>query len=338
MGSDGPSPNRILRIGLGFQAAQVLLAAVRLGVFDVLAAGPADADSLMQATGLHPRSAADFLDTLVALRFLGRDASGRYSNSPDSAEFLQSGQPRYLGPILHMMHRTEYQLWDSLVDALRDGRPRSAGGSRADVYGEMYREPAQVREFATAMSALTVTSAPQLAAAFPWEKCATFADLGCAEGHLPVQLALAHDHLTGVGFDLPAMRPVFERYVAGNGLAGRLTFQGGDFFADPLPAADVHIFAHVLHNWDLHGKRVLLMKSYDALPRGGAVIVLEAFIDDERRTNVSALLMSLHMLLQTDGGMDSTAGDCAGWLTVAGFRDVRSVPLSPPESILVGRK
>src|SRR5439155_26343608 len=160
-------PNRILRIGLGFQAAQVLLTAVRLGVFETLAAGPAGVEELIGSLGLHPRAAGDFLDSLVALRFLDRDAAGRYANSPDTAEFLVPGRPRYLGELLRMAGRAEYPLWDSLAGALRDGKPRSVGGRLGDVYGTVYEDPEKVREFAAGMSALNVSSAPRLVSQFP---------------------------------------------------------------------------------------------------------------------------------------------------------------------------
>ena len=61
-------------------------------------------------------------------------------------------------------------------------------------------------------------------------------DIGCAEGAVPVQIALAHEHITGGGFDLPAVGPIFDDYVARFGLGERLSFTAGDFFADPLPA------------------------------------------------------------------------------------------------------
>ena len=335
---DEPSPDRILRIGLGYQASQVLMTAVRLGVFEVLAAGPAGVEELIGRIGVHPRAARDFLDALVALRFLQRDAAGRYRNSPDTAEFLDPGRPGYLGAIFCKMQRTEYALWGALPDALRDGKPRSTGGRRGDVYAGVYEDSEQIREFAAMMSALNTRSAPRLAADFPWHNYRTFTDLGCAEGFLPVQLARAHTHLTGVGFDLPVVRGVFEQYVARHGLAHRLTFQAGDFFTEPLPATDVHIYAHILHNWDLEGKRALIANAYRALPPGGALIVQEAFIDEDRRTSVAAFLMSLHMLLETDGGFDCTAADCAGWLTDAGFDRVYTAPLTAPDAIVVGHR
>jgi hypothetical protein len=155
---------------------------------------------------------------------------------------------------------------------------------------------------------------------------------------VPVTLARAHPHLTGSGFDLPPVGPVFQEFVARNGLSDRVTFQGGNFFDDPLPKADVIIMGHILHDWDLAQKRVLLAKAYDALPAGGALIVYEALIDDERRENAFGLLMSLNMLIESSGGFDFTGADCRAWIKDAGFSHARVIPLEGPNSMAVGIK
>jgi hypothetical protein len=139
-------------------------------------------------------------------------------------------------------------------------------------------------------------------------------------------------------FDLPAVRPHFEAYVAANGLSDRIAFRGGDFFADLLPRADVLVMGHVLHDWDLDQKRLLIRKAYEALPPGGALIVYEALIDDARRENAFGLLMSLNMLIETPGGFDYTAADCIGWMEQAGFQRCRAERLVGPESMVVGHK
>src|SRR6185503_13585772 len=147
----------------------------------------------------------------------------------------------------------------------------------------------------------------------------TFVDVGCAEGGLAVEVARANPHLEGGGFDLEQVGPIFEAYVRRHGLEDRVTFRAGSFFDDPLPSADVLVMGHILHDWDLGQKRMLLAKAYEALPEGGALIVHEALIDDDRSQNALGLLMSLNMLIETPGGFDYTGADCQGWMKEAGF-------------------
>jgi hypothetical protein len=188
------------------------------------------------------------------------------------------------------------------------------------------------------MTGLTLGIAHAMAAKFPWAQHQSFVDIGVAQGGLPVVLAQAHKHLTGVGADLPVVRPIFERYVAAHGLQNRLKFAGLDFFKEPLPRADVVIMGHILHDWDLPTKRMLIAKAYGALPVGGAFIVFEAIIDDERRNNAFGLLMSLNMLIETRGGFDYTGAACAAWMREAGFRHTRVEHLSGPDSMVIGVK
>jgi O-methyltransferase domain len=157
-------------------------------------------------------------------------------------------------------------------------------------------------------------------------------------GDLAAQIALANPHLRGMGFDLPEVAPVFEEYIEGLGLADRVSFAPGSFFTDPLPRADVVLMGHILHDWDLTQKRTLVARAYDALPPGGAFIVYEAIIDDDRSQNAFGLMMSLNMLIETPGGFDYTGADCSAWMNDAGFSSTRVERLVGPDSMVVGIK
>ena len=95
---------------------------------------------------------------------------------------------------------------------------------------------------------------------------------------------------------------------------------------------------HVLHDWNLDEKLELLRKVYEALPEGGAVIVFDAIIDDDRRENAFGLLMSLNMLIETPTGSDYTGADCCSWLKQTGFHTTRVEHLVGPDSMAVGIK
>jgi hypothetical protein len=332
------TPDAILQLGCGFWGSKALLSAVELGLFSQLAdAGSLDAEELRERLGLHPRGATDFFDSLVALGMLERD-DGRYSNTPATELFLDRAKPSYVGGLLEMANARLYGFWGSLTEALQTGTMQSEAKGGEDFFETLYADPARLAQFARAMSGISTGSAHALAAKFPWHDFRSVVDLGCAEGAVPVQIALAHEHITGGGFDLPAMEPIFGSYVAGHGLGERLSFTGGDFFSDPLPEADVLVMGHILHDWDLDEKRRLLQRAHDALPDGGALIVYEAIIDDERRSNAFGLLMSLNMLIETPGGFDYTGADCRAWMQEAGFSSSYVEHLVGPDSMVVGIK
>ncbi len=332
------TPERILQTGLAFWASKALLSAIEMGVFTELAHGPEGFDALSGRLGLHPRSSRDFLDTLLALGFLQRDGD-RYANTPETDLFLDRRKPSYIGGILEMANHRLYPFWGHLTTALRTGLPQNEmreGGS--GLFDVLYADPARLKEFLASMTGISHGANMTIARAFPWANYRTFVDVGTAQGDLAAQVAVANPHLRGVGFDLAAVAPVFEEYVAAVGVADRVTFQPGDFFTQDLPKADVVMMGHILHDWDLATKKTLVRKAFEAIPAGGAFIVYEAIIDDDRSKNAFGLMMSLNMLIETPGGFDYTGADCTGWMREAGFTATRVEPLVGPDSMVIGIK
>jgi len=332
------SPEHILQVGLGFWASKTLLSAVEMGVFTELARGPESLESLSGRLGLHARGARDFFDTLVSLGFLERNG-GNYGNTPATDLFLDRRKPSYVGGILEMANHRLYPFWEHLTEALRTGKPQNelrTGG--VPLFETLYADPARLRAFLAAMSGISRGAAMAIAAKFPWRDYKTYVDVGTAQGDTAAQMALAYPHLSGMGFDLPEVGPIFEEYIEGLGLAQRVKFVPGSFFENPLPKADVVIMGHILHDWDLATKRMLIGKAYEALPEGGAMIVFEAIIDDDRSKNAFGLMMSLNMLIETPGGFDYTGADCCGWMKDTGFRQTRVEHLAGPDSMVVGIK
>ena len=307
-------------------------------LFTELAKHPEDAETLQGRLGLHPRSARDFFDALVALKFLER-RDGVYYNTAATDFFLDKRKPSYVGGILEMANHRLYPFWAHLTVALRTGLPQNEtkdGGP--DAFAAIYADPARLKEFLQAMTGVSHAANRAIAHKFPWNGHRTVVDVGTAQGGLITQVALANPHIIGIGFDLPEVGPVFEDYVAANGLSGRVRFSPGSFFDHPLPKADVVMMGHILHDWGLDVKRMLVRKAYEALPEGGAFIVYESIIDDDRARNAFGLMMSLNMLIETRDGFDYTGSDCSGWMKEAGFRETRVEHLTGPDSMVIGIK
>lgn len=333
-----PAPDPILQIGLGFWASKTLLSAIELELFTELAKRPLPLAELQSRLGLHGRSARDFFDALVSMGFLERE-DGTYRNAPLTDFYLDKGKPAYIGGVLEMGNQRLYPFWSHLTEALRTGRPQNeAREGGMPVFEALYADPARLKNFLCAMTAVSRGANHAIARRFPWAKYRTFADVGTAQGDLAVQIAVSNPHLEGIGFDLPEVAPIFEEYVAEKGVSNRLRFQPGDFSKDSLPGVDVLTMGHVLHDWGLDNKQMLIGKAFEALPKGGALIVYEAIIDDERQKNTFGLLMSLNMLIETDEGFDYTGADCCGWMKAAGFSETRVEHLVGPDSMVIGIK
>lgn len=333
-----PRIDHIMQVGLGFWASKTLLSAVEMELFTELARHPEDLQTLTGRLGLHPRSARDFCDALVALGFLER-IDEKYCNTPSTDFFLDKRKPSYIGGLLEMANLRLYSFWNNLTTALRTGELQNeAKGGGTSFFAALYADPERLKGFLKAMTGLSNGANRAIASRFPWKNYRTAADVGTAQGDLIVQVALAHPHIAGIGFDLTEVAPIFEDYVADHGLSSRVAFHQGSFFEDPLPKADVVMMGHILHDWNLEEKKLLIRKAFEAVPTGGALIVYESIIDDARCKNAFGLLMSLNMLIETPGGFDYTGADCMGWMKEAGFRETRAEHLLGPDSMVVGIK
>jgi 2-polyprenyl-3-methyl-5-hydroxy-6-metoxy-1,4-benzoquinol methylase len=341
MPKDGATPERILEMGQGFWVSKTLLSAVKLGVFTELDRnGPRTVEELEDALGLHPRSSRDFLDALVALDLLDRE-DGQYRNTPESGAFLVEGKPTSFVGWFEMVNDRLYPFWGDLETALQTGQTQNElEDDQAHPFEEgIYRDDVLLEQFVGAMTSFSMGAAEVFAHEFPWEEHETVVDLGTSEGIVPKRIAEENDHIHAIGADLPRVEPYFQEFAGESPAADRIEFRAADFFADEsLPAADVYILGHILHDWGLEDKRAILSKVAEAVTPGGAVIVYGTMIDEERREAELPLLMSLNMLIETPEGFDYTAGQCIEWLHEAGFEGGEAKPLPGPDTMVVARK
>ena len=334
--SDVLSLAHITELAQSFERAKVLLAAVELDLFTALADGPLGRDALRERIGIDERGARDFFDALVALRLLVRDPNGQYANTAETSTYLDRDKPSYIGTLMEDLNSRYYEVWGGLTAALRTGQPQ--GGARATGdFPTLYADKTALRRFAGSQAARSLPVAKSLAAKFPWSQYSSVMDVGTSQGCVPVQVALAHPHITGGGFDLPQLHELFDAYVAKHGLLERLRFHAGDFLKHPLPSADVLILGRVMHNWDRTTQMMLLKKAYDAIPAGGALVVYGRLIDDNR-SSVDGLLSSLNMLLMSRGGSNFTGAECRSWMLATGFRKADAEPLTVDQTMIVALK
>jgi hypothetical protein len=300
------------------------------------------AHELADELGLHERAVPDFPDALVALGFLERDGEGeaaRYRNTQETAVFLNKRSPAYVGGILEMSNARLYRFWSDLTEALRTGQPQNEiKHSGKAMFEELYSDPDRLEQFMQAMAGISMGPFMSLADQFDFSRYETLCDVGGATGRLSIIVAQKHRHLRCTSFDLPVVEPIARRTIEAAGLSDRVQTAGGDFFAEPLPKADVITMGLILHDWNLERKMHLIKAAYDALPEGGAFIAIENLIDDQRRENAFGLLMSLNMLIEFGDAFDFTGADFAGWCKEVGFKEASVLPLAGPTSAGIAYK
>jgi hypothetical protein len=342
MQTNGIDPSQIMQVGMGFMGSKTLLSAVELDLFTTLGADALTGQQLAERLGLDRRAVPDFPDALVALGLLDRDGEGsdaRYGNTAATATFLDRTSKAYIGGILEMSNARLYRFWGDLTEGLKTGRPQNeikdTGNS---MFEELYSDPDRLEQFMNAMAGISMGPFHALAEAFDFSEYGTLCDVGGATGQLSIAVAGRNPHMRCTSFDLPVVEPIARRTIEAAGLTDRVATAAGDFFVDPLPKADVITMGLILHDWNLDRKMALINAAYDALPDGGAFIVIENLIDDARRENAFGLLMSLNMLIEFGDAFDFTGADFAGWCEQVGFKETRFLPLAGPTSAAVAYK
>jgi hypothetical protein len=337
-----PNPSSILQTAFGFWGSKVLLTAVEVGLFTTLGGRRLTGAELGKELQFHPRANPDFFDALVAMQFLGRDGDGpdaKYLNTAEGTLFLDAGSPRYIGGILVMLNARLFKFWNDLPEALRTGRPQNeVKHGQKGMFEELYSNLPRLEQFMDAMTGISRLNFEAFAEKFDFSKYQTLCDVGGATGLLSIEIAKRHAHLQCISFDLPVVEPIAKKYVAAAGLEHRVSTASGDFFKNQLPKADIITMGMILHDWNLEKKMYLLRAAYDALPPGGALVAIEALIDDARRENVQGLLMSLNMLIEFGDAFDYSGADFRRWCSEVGFTRVEVIHLVGPSSAAIAYK
>lgn len=334
--ADGAGAGQVMGILFGHWQTKLLLTAMDADLFTHLSGSPATADELAARLGYRMPGAESFFVGLVGLGLLETDG-GRYANGPAAEQHLVRGRPGFMGGYLQFCQRELNPAWDGLGEALRTGEPQNRAAREGNPYHSLYEDKPATDLFLDSMDMFNSGIAAHLAD-LDWSRWTSFVDVGGARGNIAHELVSRHPHLTGTVFDLPPLEPSFAAHMAGLGGTAAVSFHGGDFFADPLPEADVLVFGHVLHNWGPEDRLRLLRSAHRAVRPGGAVIVYDPMVGDAV-PSLYATLASLSMLVWSNGGREYSVDECHVWLKETGFRpETVALPDGVNEVLVVAHK
>jgi len=286
--------NIVLELIDAFRHSKAMFAAVELGIFD--GARPAEYKEL-----------ARLLDACIPLGLLERRGD-QYVNTDVAERYLRSDSPDTLTGYIRYSNRALFPMWGHLEDALREGSSRwsQVFGGDGPLFTHFYQSEGAMRQFLLGMHGFGRITSPPVVAAFDLGRFQHLVDLGGATGHLADAARERYPSLKTTVFDLPKVAALFPQVTP------------GDFFADPLPAADLYALGRILHDWSDEKCKTLLDKIYAALPQEGGLLVAEKLLSD---TNLAAQMQNLNMLVVTEG-RERTAEGYATLLQGAGFQHV----------------
>lgn len=338
------TPATIMEIGSGFWASKVLLSALKFELFTQLASkGTMTAAQIKKDFNWKctERNVFDFLDTLTGFGFLSREGileTATYSNGRDTNVFLDKNKPSYIGGILEMMNERLYDFWGNLEEGLLTGAPQNETKAGENLFEKLYNDAGRLKGFVHAMTGAQLGGFIAFAEKFDFSKYKTLTDVGGSAGMLSLMVVQRQPHMSCITFDLPAIAPIANETIEQFDLRSRVKVVSGDFFADAIPVADIVTMGNILHDWNEETKLILMQKAYDALPAGGAFVVIESIIDEQRNQNVFGMMMSLNMLIETGDGFNFTFEDFNKWAKQIGFKSTELLPLAGTTSAAIAYK
>jgi acetylserotonin N-methyltransferase len=312
-------PAPILDLIEAFRRSKTMFAAVELGIFDGARPNGVEIERLLEAC--------------VALGLLEKRAA-EYFNTPVADEYLRRNSPRTLSGYVRYSNSALYPLWAHLEDAVMEGGHRwtQTFGKTANLFDHFFKTESAKRDFLMGMHGFGMLSSPKVVAAFDLSRFQRLVDLGGATGHLALAAKERYPNLRVAVFDLREIGG-FLREFCGNSAE----IFGGDFFEDPLPEADLFAVGRILHDWSEDKIRRLLAKIFNALPNGGALLIAERLIDEDRRGPIGAHMQSLNMVVCTEG-RERSLSEYAALLREAGFSKVEGRVTGAPLDAVLAEK
>lgn len=334
-----PHCGPLMQMLSGLWPMKTLAAALEFDLFTELSGRQLTLEKFAKLLDLPPRPADMLVTTLVCMGLLERK-NGEYFNTPLSDEFLVKGRPSFFGGVVKMIDKRMNQKWEKLAEALKTGQPQNLKEGLT-TFDSLYSDREEKRIFLECMHGLSVQTGRQLARAFNFSKFRQLMDVGGGSGAACIEVLRQYPHLNAVVYDLaPALQIAHEKIVSAGYVKQIETF-AGDFFHERLPTnSDVILLSMVLHDWSPEQNLSILKKCYDALPSGGVVLVTEIMMEDDKTGPLPAALMSLNMLLETEGGCNYTWQEYTDWMEKAGFQNMERIRMDSPgaNGILVGCK
>ena len=333
-----PGPIAIMQMVSGFWVSKTLASAVELGVFSRMSGKKVQAEEFAPLFGLQPRPAEMLLSACTALGLLERQ-DGHYQNSALAEEFLVKGKPYYFGGVVTMLDRRLYLPWNRLTEALKNNRAQT-WGEHDGIFEAISANPDEQRNFTESMHSFSIQSGKALAGTFDFSTYKQLLDIGGGSGAYCIEAARKFPNLRGAVYDLAPALEIAREKIAEANLTDRIEIRPGNFFEDDLPQGfDVHLLSMILHDWTPDKNLSILRKSFQALRAGGTLIVSELMMDDDKSGPVPAALMSLNMLIETEG-RNYTWTEYTEWMKQAGFENIQRVPIFSPgaNGLLIGSK
>ena len=324
-------PTPLFQMATGYWASQTIYVAARLGIADVLAAGPRSGQELADATGSDRQSLGRLLRALCAMGVFRTPAADRFALAP-LGEALRSGVPGSLRAMVLTLGEIHYEAWGHLFHSVKTGASAFQHAFGAPLFEYLGRDPEAGTRFNEAMTDFSALVSYAVLLAYDFSDVRSVVDLGGGCGELLTSILRMYPAIQGTVLDTPAVIAAAERRLASAPARERCTLLAGSFLEAVPPGADVYLMSGVIHDWDEDHATRILRNCQGSMARHGRVLVIECLVPEGHNASFSKLL-DLNMLVM-NGGRERTKTEFCELFDAAGLRMTRVIPTLSPLCIV----
>jgi ubiquinone/menaquinone biosynthesis C-methylase UbiE len=328
-----PAPQAFLtQIAFSHVVTQALYVAAKLGIADLIAAGPRPVSELAAETNTNERALYRVLRSLASVGVFKETDSKVFALTP-YAEALRSDVPGSMrNNVIFMGEEWHWRVFGNMLYSVQTGKPAWSQTHGAEVFDYFEANPAHAEIFNRAMTGMSVGTAPAVVEAYDFSGTKTVADIAGGHGYMLAHVLKANPNIKGILFDIPSVIGGAGALLDKEGVGERVEQVAGDFFAAVPEGADTYMTKSIIHDWDDERAVKILKNIQKVLPAEGRVLLVEMVVPENNEPHFSKLL-DLEMLC-SPGGVERTESEFRELLAAAGLRLTRVIPTKSPFSVI----
>ncbi len=321
----------LARLVDGYLSTQLLYVAVKLGIAEVLAAGPRTSDDIAAAVGADPAALRRVLRGLAADGVLDEEEDGRFRLNP-AGERLRDGVPGSVRGQIQARGDLYFRAAAGLLGAVREGGIAFEREYGEEFFSYLAARPEQSSAFQASMADRSRREAAAVVSAYDFGGLSRIVDVGGGTGVLLGEILAANPSVRGVLFDRPEVVEQATEALDTAGLAGRFEVVGGDFFTALPVDGDAYLLSRVVHDWDDADAGRILASCHRAMPADGRLLLIDAILPERAIEQPAVIRMDINMLLFLHG-RERTAAEFDRLLAENGYRMTRVIGLASTAGI-----
>jgi SAM-dependent methyltransferase len=322
---------QLLEMITGYWVTQSLYVVAKLGIPDLVDAGPKPVVELAAQVKVQPELLRRVLRALASIGVFSEVAPGTYASTPLSA-LLRSGTLDSMRSQAIMHGEEQYVAWADVLHAVRTGEIAFERRFNASYFGYLAQHAEADRVFNDAQAGYTKTAAGAVVDTYDFSAFKTVVDIGAGYGPMLIEILRKHPRLRGILFDQPHVAEAARERLVAAGVADRCATVGGDFFAEVPQGGDAYIMSLLLHDWNDERTCAILQQCRRAIPQHGKLLIVE-LVPPAGQEPFFGKWLDLHMMVLL-GAAERTRAEFESLLKQTGFQLKRVIPTQSGLSIV----